>query len=214
VACASHGRLTVAGDFRTAHANPRPPRGQAPWATRREALASGRLDNPTIGIREHVEDSLWRVFVAARSNAVYTVQELRNAVALPRYLLHLGKREFPLALPPDPVIVGGGLEAAVVAYPAVPKIEGRGQLARSLEFLEGMLERADEDAFRLNWDLDFPGAPVEAQVRPVTDDSVSRAVWRFRPRMEAWTTVRRTRVAAPTALGGAVEEFFDTLDRE
>jgi len=212
VASASHGMLRLANDFRTAQTNPTPPRRHAGWATRREALKEG-VGGTRIGVRQHVEDSLWRVFVAARPGGGVEVEELRSALASPRYLLCLGRREFPLALPPDPEIQQGGLLSASRTYPAVPNLDVKGPLRWALDGLREILARGDGDGYRLCWDYGFPGAPEAGQARPVVDDPASRDAWRFRPRLEAWATVRPEVSGTPTPDMDAVG-FFKTADEE
>lgn len=216
VASASHGMLRLANDFRTAQSNPRPPRGHAGWATRREALREGN-GGTRIGVRQHVEDSLWRVFVAARRGSGIDLKELRDALASPRYLLCLGRREFPLALPPSPEIHPGGLMSAASAYASVPEFgpesDVRGPMKWALDRLRLILARADRDGYRLCWDVGFPGAPQAGQARPVVDDPASRDAWRFRPRLEAWATVR-PEAPAEMKFDSDASGFFDAADEE
>lgn len=211
IASASHGHLRLAGDFRTFQTNPKPKRGGPPWRTRREAMRAG-IGDTGIGIRQHVEDALWRVFVAARPRSGIALEELRAALAAPRFLLCLGRREFPLALPPDPQVVEGGLGRAIEAYQPVPILDVQGPLARTLDDLRSMLARGDRDGFRLNWDLGFPGAPEGGQARPVTDDPASRAAWRFRPRVEAWKTMPLPVAAAAQPASGAGATALDFFE--
>ncbi|MDJ0390906.1 type I-E CRISPR-associated protein Cas5/CasD [Roseomonas sp. E05] len=210
VASASHGELRLAADFRTAQTNPKPPRGTGPWATRRDALQAG-VGTTRIGVRQHVEDALWRVFVAARPGGGIDLGGLLEALRAPRYLLSLGRREFPLALPPSPEILAGGLMGAADGYAAVPDLDPRGPLRWALDDLRRMLARADRGGYRLCWDVGFPGAPADGQARPVVDDPASRDAWRFRPRLEAWKTVRP---APATAAGAEALGFFESADEE
>lgn len=213
-ASASHGRLRLANDFRTAQTNPKPKRGTGPFETRREAFRAG-TGGTSIGVRQHVEDSLWRVFVVARPGLGIDVGALRDAVASPHYMLSLGRREFPLALPPAPEICTGGLVAAAMAYHAVPQTDVRGPMQWAFDNLRDMIEHADRAGYRLSWDAGFPGAPEGGLARPVVDDPASRDAWRFRPRIEAWTTMKP---ASDDAAGGTSSSdalgFFETADEE
>lgn len=211
-ASASHGHLRIAADFRTAQENPKPRRGHAEWQTRRDAMAyAATMTNPVhpqIGVRQHVEDALWRVFVTARHGTAVSLDCLRDALQSPVFNISLGRREFALSLPMDPVIVLGDLKDAAATYPIVPITDGSGTLGQSLKDLERMIERHGRDGYRLSWDMGFPGAPEAAFARPIVDDPASRANWRFRPRIEAWTTIPVT----PAPVDRGVLSFFDATD--
>ena len=175
----------------------------------------GGVGPPRIGIRQHVEDALWRVFAAAKPGTNIVLEQLRDALAAPAFPIFLGRREFPLALPMDPVMNEGGLSSAAEAYPVVPEapeIGIRPPLAWVLDDLRRLIERHDQNGFRLSWDDGFPGAPELGFACPVVDDPASRSAWRFRPRIEAWTTIRP--VLAATLGTESDISFFSSAEEE
>lgn len=216
VASATHGARRIASDFRTAQPAKPPPRKAPPWATRREALAAG-TDDPQIGMRQHVEDSLWRVFVTQRPNAGTRLDRLEQALRAPAFPLSLGRRECPLALPPDPLIVSGDLLDACRQYPPVAAGGKWNTLTEVLDRLDKLIKAADRGAYDLAWDAGFPGAPEDGFARPINDDPASREAWRFRARVEVRT---RMRDAAPENVASEIgpvvtlEEFFAAADQE
>lgn len=215
-ASASHGHLRIAADFRTAQRNPPPPKGHNGWETRRDAMAYASTMphpiHPQIGVRQHVEDALWRVFVTPRAKSKVSLERLQEALQTPVFNISLGRKEFALSLPMDPQIVPGGLSEADAAYPTVPPHDSRSILGRALGDLSRLTERYDRKGYRLNWDVGFPGAPEAASARPIFDDPASRATWRFRPRTEAWTTMRPA--VAPIPANQDVMSFFAASDDE
>jgi len=203
VAAASHGRRRVIEDFRTVQTVA--VSAKAVHRTRADALAHGVVHTST-SERQHVEDGLWRVFLACTEESPFSLDAIAAALERPSYELYLGRREFPLALPPSPQIEPGGLQRALAAYPAVPLPEGAfgvGELRSALKAM-ARLFKPDEE-FDLTWDGGFPGAPDDGFRSSVFDDPASRAAWRFHARPE-W----RKRMAPLPAVArpSLHDEFF------
>ncbi len=209
VAVATHGRRRLAAEFRSAMET-------APALTRRDGLAApgGEIKN-SIGIRGFTEDSLWRVFLHEVPGAEFTLGTIAAALREPEFMLCLGRREHPLALPPDPVLVEGGMADALSGYPVIPCFPDDPlllPLRRSMHALEALFRR-DEPA-DLGWDLGFPGAPDDGFTRQVQDDPMSRTHRRFMTRTEGFGRMREA-----TRRGGAaepapmdLESFFEGAD--
>jgi CRISPR system Cascade subunit CasD len=205
VSVASHGPRRIVEDFRTVQSVE--PQRNDRFVNRAEALARGRI-HTSITQRQHVEDGLWRVFVTTRPDADLPLPSLANALRRPRFELYLGRREFPLALPPDPVVVDGDLENALGTYPAVPPINhvrAWSQLDRVYAELGRRV--VDDRPWDLAWDVGFPGAPGSGEIRTVIDDPFSRTAWRFQPRAETLRRMGKYEMPKiPTA--SLVDEFF------
>ena len=182
LAVCGHGPRRLVQDYRTVQTVE--PRRDEDFSTRAYALARAGKVHTLTGWRQHVEDGLWRVFVAS---AGQDLSILENALNGPAFLLCLGRREHPLALPPDPRLVPGGLLEALDGYAPAPDLHwdkaGGLDVAR---FLRDRL-RLDADG-DLWWDPGFPGAP-EGHGRIVIDQPVSRTGWRFRSRETRWAVV-------------------------
>jgi hypothetical protein len=179
------------------------------FATRREAIEvvsrRRRKLHTTPTTRQHIEDGLWRIFVAVRPGSTITAQGIADAVARPAFEFYLGRREFPLALPPAPELVPGGLERALGAYAPVP-MAGSGSLGEMGVVLREIQRRIIRDGeFDLAWDKGFPGAPEAHRSRDVLDDPFSRGAWRFRSRLEM--SARRKAADLPPGQNLA-DEFF------
>jgi CRISPR system Cascade subunit CasD len=201
VAAASHGARRVVGEFRTVQTVESRPK--QPFWTRAQALDEGPV-HTMVTTRSHVEDGLWRVFVACGPEGSIDLERLCQAFRRPVFELYLGRREFPLALPPDPVILAGGLAAALNGYPAVPT-EGRYRLGAVGDAHWAIVRLVGTGPYEAVWDQGFPGAPPATTRREIIDDPFSRPAWRFRPRVECGAWIQATK-PAPTDLH---DEFFE-----
>ncbi len=143
--------------------------------------------------REHVEDGIWRIFLAARPGAEVDLHTIAKALRRPAFELYLGRRDMPLGLPPDPNVIDGGLGEALEAYPTVPDFD-----SGVLKAFSRSLRRRLSGDVELAWDQGFPGAPEAEETRLVQDDPTSRVYWRFASRPEMRATIRRP---APPAGG-------------
>lgn len=143
--------------------------------------------------REHVEDGIWRIFLAVRPGSEVDLDTIAKALRRPAFELYLGRRDMPLGLPPDPKVIDGGLLEAIDAYPTVPDFD-RGVLKA---FSRSLRRRLSGDV-DLAWDQGFPGAPEAEETRLVQDDPTSRVYWRFGTRAEMRATINRP-MPAPRA---------------
>lgn len=202
-AVASHGYRRVSAELRTVQSVVASKRS---YASRREALATGEVVT-SVTERQHVEDGLWRVFLCGRDDGT-DLDTLAEAFRRPAFEFYLGRREFPLALPPDACVVDGDLSAALAAYPPVPESGAfdRGELGRVLASVKRHV--VGDGGFELCWDEGFPGAPEGGRRRQVADDPFSRSAWRFRSRVECSVRIDAP-VAATRQDTDLVDEFFD-----
>ena len=159
--------------------------------------------------REHVEDGIWRIFLAARPDSGIDLDRIAGAIRRPAFELYLGRRGMPLALPPDPRVLDGGLAAALAAYPTVPALDGEAFLGAVCRALRRRLGGAAVD---LAWDDGFPDAPEADEAHLVQDDPTSRRFWRFAARTEMRATVARTQPApgasAATGPSSIIERYW------
>lgn len=192
LAVCGHGRRRLVQDYRTVQ-TVQPLRGED-FPTRGHALASAQKVHTLTGWRQHVEDGLWRVFVAG-SAATIDLAAIAEALQRPVFGLCLGRREHPLALPPDPRLVEGGLSEALAIYPPEPAITcGHAGDHDLRDWLAVYLRGAEDDD--LWWDPGFPGAP-EGRGRTVVDQPVSRMLWRFRSREQRWAALADLPASSP-----------------
>ena len=207
IAVCGHGPRRLVQDFRTVQ-TVQPLRGED-FPTRAHALAQARNVHTLTGWRQHVEDGLWRVFVAADEAEM---DGLERALRQPTFELYLGRREHPLALPPDPCLIQGGLPEALAGYPAAPALmrTARGEHDLGLWLAERICERAAPDLW---WDPGFPGAE-EGNGRIVVDEPVSRAQWRFRSRELRWSRIIPSVPPAPPLPVLSADSFFEAGEDE
>jgi CRISPR system Cascade subunit CasD len=173
-------------DYHTISRGKAPPHGGGSW-TRfeevREAASSTAHDGAILSRRESFSDGLWTIAVAAQldeggsdgdNSGAATLEAMAAALKAPFYVPYIGRRCYPLGLPPDPdVIDSDSLIGAMTAY-GLPWARGgeADGATRKAEFgrrwLGKMIEtwRRSGGRHQLAWDHDFPGAP-ETAVRTV-----------------------------------------------
>lgn len=182
VAVASHGPRRAVEEFRTTQTVTNEARRR--FHSRPDALARGKVQT-SIARRQHVEDGIWRIFIANREGAVeIDLERIQEAFKNPIFDVYLGRREFPLGLPLDPHIVEGDLKGALDSYPVVPK-NAPAKYGDCLNrfYREIGYRIVDGKPWDLTWDAGFPGAPDGGEVRTLIDDPFSRSAWRFKQRL-------------------------------
>jgi len=198
LAVAAQGDRRVLRDYRTVQTvEPGRRQRKTGFVSRKHALAAGDKVHTMITRRQYIQDGLWRVFLAPRADAVYTPDDLAAALRRPAFELYLGRRDCPLALPPDPRILDDGdIERLLAAYPALPEHARN----RKPAALGGLAERLARSDVTLAWEPGFPGAPDPETPgtarRDVADEPLSRTLRRFARREE-----RVRRIANPEAPG-------------
>lgn len=186
LAVTAQGDRRVLRDYRTVQTvEPSRQQRKTGFVSRKHALATGDKVHTMITRRQYIQDGLWRVFLAPRPDAVYTPDDLVAALRRPLFELYLGRRDCPLALPPDPQVHDAdGIDALLTAYPALPEPDKNGRPA-GLRRLAQRLGRTD---VTLAWEPEFPGAPdpetPATARRDVADEPLSRTRRRFARREE------------------------------
>jgi CRISPR system Cascade subunit CasD len=166
---------SVLKDYHTTQVPPQDKKAKH-WHTRRDEL---RVDKTRLGTilssREYHQDGLW--LAAAWSDGerpAYPLADLAGHLARPAFILYLGRKSCPLALPLNPrVIQAGSLKAAFAAYP-VPLLAEKRHLnvSRDSEFASYAWESCDHSGMR------------ETLRAPRYDDPLSRTRWQFASREE------------------------------
>ncbi len=145
-----------------------------PHRTRRDELAVPREDlNTILSTRDYRQDAISLICLWSRTNgARWTLIELRTALTEPRFVLYLGRKSCPLAIPLKPEIVeADDIRAALAAAP-------------QLEKLAAQLGRKTLTVRRVAWE-DGAKAGYQATFSvPRKDDVRSRRRWQFGDRVE------------------------------
>lgn len=165
-------------DYHTAQVPGRVSLKGRPHATRRDELRVPKDElNTILSTRDYRQDAACLVAIQPCSDAPYALDELANALKSPRYVLYLGRKSCPLAVPLFPQIVEGRLALdALNAY--------RVQLARL----------CGEEAARIDqlaWsDKVEAGVPADLSV-PRKDRLIRRSAWQFGDRAEHIAFIER-----------------------
>lgn len=137
--------------------------------------------NTILSRREYRQNAFAACALWARAGAPYTLSELRDALREPRFVLYLGRKSCPLALPLKPDLVSA--ESIEVA------LAGAG-LTQTLSALwdgttaEQLRGKFGQDERWLLWDSDGETRlPVEQTVTR-RDEPLSRRRWQFSVREE------------------------------
>ena len=78
--------------------------------TRREMLAAAGpgQSNTTVTVREFRSDVVFRVALWCAGGALWSLDQIRDALCRPRYALYIGRKSCPLAAPMNPVVSVAG----------------------------------------------------------------------------------------------------------
>lgn len=186
LAVAASGARRVLRNYRTVQTvEPDRRQRKAGFVSRKHALETGAGVHTMITRRDYLQDGLWRVFLAPRRAPAYSPDDLAAALRRPVFELYLGRRDCPLALPPDPACLDDApLRELLTAYPPVPE-DPAPQRRRPFARLSDRLHRWP---VVLAWEPDFPGAPDSATPglarRQVADEPLSSLHRRFAHREE------------------------------
>lgn len=144
-----------------------PRRGQV-FRTRRDELKNARKVGTLLSARGYRVDAVSSIAVEAVAGAPYTLAELRAAILRPQYVLYLGRKSCPPALPINPII-------------------------RSAESMRSALEELPDAALRLPvrrgpqayyWDQGMNSGIEASSLHWRNDQPLSRDRWQFGRRQE------------------------------
>ncbi|MDG6249204.1 type I-E CRISPR-associated protein Cas5/CasD [Methanocalculus sp.] len=157
------------------------------FATRKEELNAPEKDISTIlSSRDYHCDAVYTICLWLKNNnPPHRLEELRDALNTPEFVLYLGRKSCPPALPLGArVVTGDNLGAIFMAEP----FPGEGFLSR-MAFREKIV--------RVYWegDEDVGIQPDHSGLRH--DDPLSRRRWQFRNRIEHYGLVQLIREEKP-----------------
>jgi CRISPR system Cascade subunit CasD len=173
VAVYSSGHLLR--DYHTAQVPSASQMKKRPHRTRADELALPRAElNTILSKRDYRQDALSVVMLWSRGNAAdVSLAEVRQALLTPRFVLYLGRKSCPPALPLRPQVVAADTLLEALSQADFPPIDG----------LRGA-DRLQRVAF--DEDLPVPLGQADATVFSVTrrDQPGSRQRWQFSDRTE------------------------------
>lgn len=174
---------SLMADYHTAQVAPQKIRKKAQPRTRKaEFEAAGDEIETILSLREYRTDCAFTVAVVAEENAPFTLEQMGQALAFPRFILSAGRRACPLGLPPAPSIVeANDLAGAFAVY---DNVEADG--------LRGMLRRVMKaDSNSTMWDISADArfvvlglVPEGGRLVHTRDEPMDRLRWQFTLRPE------------------------------
>ena len=149
-------------------------RNKKTFYTRRDELCWDKksLLNTILSRREYRQDAYYTVAVWTRPEAPFHLNELYNKLLEPEYMLYLGRKACPPALPLNPMLVSAE---------SIEKALDQEILA---DEIKGSFERLWQDRSIITWDM---GAETEMQPMQTVerrDEILSRLRWQFSVRSE------------------------------
>jgi len=152
--------------------------GKVRYATRRDEIVTGRDRLGTIlTSREYRCDSLYIIAVRQRHSAPYSLEEIKDKLANPVFVLYLGRKSYPPAAPLKPQIIeSSGFKAALdnaVFPPLVTSFSGEDITGRFIPI----------STSRYYWENEA-GDMTPQQTLERYDKPLNRSRWQFSPRKE------------------------------
>lgn len=130
--------------------------------------------------REYRQDAYYTVALWARPEAPFPLNEFYGKLLEPVYMLYLGRKACPPALPLNPIIV-----------PAASSIEeALDQLVLSDE-IKASFERLWQDSSIITWDVDAETQMLPMQTVERRDCILSRLRWQFSVRSEQQKVIQK-----------------------
>ena len=147
------------------------------FATRRDELAASQKDmNTILSKRDYYCDAVYSVCLWGKSDEVpYSLGNMAQKLKEPEFVLYLGRKSCPLAMPVDAKVVSGR------------NIQDAFSTMNSDDLLDGLQK---DDSMRLYWEgTHDAGVPM---VHTITrrDDPLSRKRWQFADRQEHFAVVQ------------------------
>lgn len=156
------------------------------FSTRRGELTHGHKSdlNTILSHREYRQDAFYAVALWARANAPYTLHELRHALLEPCFMLYLGRKSCPLALPLQPEVKSAEAVEDVLAGMQLEGILARVAEAGRDAGWTKLYRHFQPSAPWLLWDGDAETRLLPEQTITRRDATLSRRRWQFTVREE------------------------------
>lgn len=148
--------------------------------TRKDELKTPKEHLKTIlSTRDYRCDALYSVCLWCRTDKVpYPLETLAHKLKEPEFMLYLGRKSCPMALPMQPKIISGSSPEDVFI---------------KAKFEDGMLRGLPrDDNPRLYWEGDDQGMQVEHTITR-RDEPLSRKRWQFADRTEHYKIMQKSR---------------------
>lgn len=157
-----------------------------PLATRRDEIeviawrrrTKGKTGEAILSYRDYRCDGRWIVAVEARPDAPYSLEELRLALREPKFVLYLGRKACPPALPLDPHVLEG--ENLIEALEGLTLTKPRDLAEPPHRWYRGRRT----GPLLLYWEGGVTTGLDPTQTNERWDDPLSRRRWQFQPRLE------------------------------
>ncbi len=149
--------------------------------TRRDELCLGDKSslNTTLSRREYRQDAYYTVAIWARPEALFPLEELCKKLIEPEYMLYLGRKACPPALPLNPKVVSASNIEDALAQIALP------------EEIKSSFDRVLQDRSIITWDTDAETQRKPMQTVERRDGVLSRLRWQFSVRSEHQAVIQK-----------------------
>lgn len=157
-------------------------RNKKKFYTRRDELCREDRSalNTILSRREYRQDAYYTVALWTRPEAPYPLDELCEKLLEPVYMLYLGRKACPPALPLNPVIVPAALNIE----------EALDKMVLPDEIKDGF-ERLWQDSAIITWDMDAETLMHHLQTVERRDAVLSRLRWQFSVRSEQQKVIQK-----------------------
>lgn len=167
-------------DYHTAQVPSRTDLKKRPRATRRDELAVPKHDlNTILSTRDYRQGAAALVALQVIDGASYTLAQLADALRRPRFVLYLGRKSCPLALPAYPCIVDAEhVHAALASYQqTLAALWSASKAAKAAPATQALRKVVWGDDFGADGDA-LIGLTRELSVTS-KDDIIARHGWQF-----------------------------------
>lgn len=149
-------------------------RNKKTFYTRRDELcwADKSSLNTILSRREYRQDAYYTIAIWARSGAPFPLDKICEKLLEPEYMLYLGRKACPPALPLNPKVVSASNIEDALAKIALP------------EEIKSSFDRVLQDRSIITWDTDADTQMKPMQTVERRDGVLSRLRWQFSVRSE------------------------------
>jgi CRISPR system Cascade subunit CasD len=172
-------------DYHTAEV----PSGQGFFTRREEVVAvgiqkrKGNFKGTILSRREYRQDGWWVCALWARPGAPYPLQELCARLATPHFILYLGRKSCPIALPLSPKLVRAQWVEDALKEHSLQKVF-EGLWPESLKDARRLVEKFQTATGLMAWDSDAETRMPCGETITRRDALLSRRRWQFAVRNE------------------------------